>query len=125
MKSESASLRKIILRPSLTKLVTNHMDAWGVAMVISLLALVIHDGVSWNNLPILIAISGSYWFGFAYNDYQDATYDALDEQKKHDNFFVHTLTCQRNGCWLLPQYGAVPFWLVRGLFSVSKESLSF
>jgi len=88
LETEPTSQRKRIFRPGFAKLITNHMDAWGVAMVISLLAMAIHDSVSWHNIPILVAIAGSYWFGFAYNDYQDAAYDALDEQKKADNFFA-------------------------------------
>jgi len=98
LEMEPTFRHKFVLRSGLTRLITNHMDAWGVAMLISLLAMVIHDRVSWQNIPILIAIGGSYWLGFAYNDYQDAAYDALDEQKKQDNFFVGNQVPMR---WLL------------------------
>jgi 4-hydroxybenzoate polyprenyltransferase len=67
-------------------------------MVISLLALTLHDSVSWHNIPILVAIGGSYWLGFAYNDYQDAAYDALDEHKKQGNFFAGNQVPKK---WLL------------------------
>jgi hypothetical protein len=70
------------------KLFINHMDAWGVAMIISALALVSHASLSLRHLTVLLAIAGAYWFGFAYNDYQDAPFDAMDPAKGRNNFFV-------------------------------------
>ncbi len=64
------------------------MDAWGVAMIITALALFIHESLSPRHLTVLLAIAGAYWFGFAYNDYQDAPYDALAPEKGRKNFFV-------------------------------------
>jgi 4-hydroxybenzoate polyprenyltransferase len=73
---------------SLTTLFTNHMDAWGVALIIAALALGVHDALSLRTAPVLLAVAGFYWLGFAFNDYQDAPFDALDEEKGRGNFFV-------------------------------------
>jgi chlorophyll synthase len=73
---------------SLKTLFTNHMDAWGVALIIAALALAVHDALSLQTVPILLAVAGSYWLGFAFNDYKDAPFDALDEEKARGNFFV-------------------------------------
>jgi len=70
------------------KLFTNHMDAWGVALIIAALALVVHGALSFRYAAVLLAVGGAYWLGFAYNDYQDAPFDALDREKGRKNFFV-------------------------------------
>ena len=64
------------------------MDAWGVALIIATLALVVHDALSPRYGTILLAVAGAYWLGFAYNDFQDAPFDALDQEKGANNFFV-------------------------------------
>lgn len=70
------------------KLFLNHMDAWGVALIIAALALFIHESLNPRHFTVLLAVAVAYWFGFAYNDYQDAPYDALVPEKGRDNFFV-------------------------------------
>lgn len=64
------------------------MDAWGVALIIAALALVVHGSLSVRYATILLAVAGAYWLGFAYNDYQDAPLDALEQEKGRKNFFV-------------------------------------
>lgn len=71
------------------KLISNHMDAWQVALVIAALPLLIHETVRWETAVLVLAIGGGYWFAFALNDYFDAPFDALDRQKAARNFFVH------------------------------------
>lgn len=82
------------IRPGqLKKLFTNHMDAWGLALIIAALVLVVHQStglqvVSLKSLSLLVAIAVLYWLGFAYNDYHDAPFDALEPDKARGNFFV-------------------------------------
>lgn len=71
------------------KLISNHMDAWQVALVIASLPLLIHGAIRWETAVLVLAIGVGYWFAFALNDYFDAPYDALDRQKAARNFFVH------------------------------------
>ncbi len=77
------------LRRSLFVLFANHTDAWGVTLVISMLALLLHSAVNPANLLLVTAITVSYWLAFAYNDYCDAPYDAKDPGKARRNFFVN------------------------------------
>jgi chlorophyll synthase len=74
-------------RPYL-KLISNHMDAWQVALVIATLPVLIHDAIGWETAVLILAIGVGYWFAFALNDYFDAPYDRLDVQKAQGNFFV-------------------------------------
>lgn len=66
----------------------HRIDAWGVALTIALLALVIHGEFSPHAFALLFVIAFSYWFGYAVNDYFDAPYDALDDSGQHVNYFV-------------------------------------
>lgn len=84
------------------KLISNHMDAWQVALVIASLPLLIHGAIRWETAVLALAIGVGYWFAFALNDYFDAPFDALDQQKAARNFFVHV---------------SVPGWVVV-LFSI-------
>lgn len=70
------------------KLISNHMDAWQVALVIATLPLLIHEAIRWETAVLALAIGVGYWFAFALNDYYDAPFDALDQQKAARNFFV-------------------------------------
>ena len=71
------------------KLISNHMDAWQVALVIATLPLLIHGAIRWETAVLVLAIGVGYWYAFALNDYFDASIDALDRQKAARNFFVH------------------------------------
>ncbi len=71
------------------KLISNHMDAWQVALVIASLPLLIHGAIRWETAVLVLAVGVGYWFAFALNDYFDAPFDALDQQKAARNFFVH------------------------------------
>jgi chlorophyll synthase len=70
------------------KLISNHMDAWQVALVIATLPLLIHGAIRWETAVLVLAIGIGYWFAFALNDYYDAPFDALEPQKAARNFFV-------------------------------------
>lgn len=66
----------------------HRIDAWGVALTVALLALVIHDEFTPAASALLFVIAFAYWFGYAVNDYFDAPYDALDDSGQHVNYFV-------------------------------------
>lgn len=70
------------------KLISNHMDAWQVALVIATLPLLIHGAIRRETAVLVLAIGVGYWFAFALNDYFDAPFDALDRRKAARNFFV-------------------------------------
>ncbi len=73
---------------AILKLMTNHMDAWQVTLVIATLPLLIHGAIRWQTAVLALAIGVGYWFAFALNDYFDAPFDALDRRKAARNFFV-------------------------------------
>lgn len=66
----------------------NHIDAWGVTLMIGLTALLLHRAFSIQNVLLCIAVAYCYWFAFAVNDYFDAPYDALDPRKVERNAFI-------------------------------------
>lgn len=70
------------------KLFTNHADAWGVTLIIGLLALVLHQRLNSETLALVAALTLCYWFGFALNDYFDRFADARDPVKAMRNFFI-------------------------------------
>ena len=70
------------------KLISNHMDAWQVAMVVAALPLLIHEAIRWETAVLVLALGAGYWFAFALNDYWDAPFDRLDKRKAWRNFFV-------------------------------------
>ena len=69
-------------------LFTNHMDAWGITLVIVSICLFVHDAVSVQSIRLMLAIAAIYWFGFAVNDFYDASYDRADPSKATRNIFV-------------------------------------
>jgi hypothetical protein len=79
-------------KPLIFKLISNHMDAWQVALVIATLPLLIHGAIRRETAVLALAIGVGYWFAFALNDYFDAPFDRLDEQKAQRNFFVQQPT---------------------------------
>ena len=74
----------------LSRLITNHMDAWGLTFTISSFVLVVHQEFSPSAILLVITLTICYWLGFAINDYFDAPYDAQDTQKAFHNFFTHS-----------------------------------
>jgi hypothetical protein len=72
----------------LLTLFTNHMDAWGLAFIISSMCLIIHGTLTPRTVLLAVMIAGCYWLGFAVNDYYDAPNDAQDPAKARHNFFV-------------------------------------
>jgi 4-hydroxybenzoate polyprenyltransferase len=74
------------LRQLLT-LFTNHVDAWGLTLIIVALCLVLHDATSVAHLGLLITLTLTCWLAFAFNDFCDAPFDAQDALKRQRNFF--------------------------------------
>jgi lycopene elongase/hydratase (dihydrobisanhydrobacterioruberin-forming) len=72
----------------LPKLILNHMDAWGVTLIIGIVALVVHPPFRLEHIGVPLILAFCYWLGFAVNDYFDAPFDGQDIQKGRKNFFV-------------------------------------
>jgi len=70
------------------RLFFNHADAWGLTLIISGLCLVLHGELIPANLPLLMGLTAVAWFAFAFNDFRDSAWDALDPAKRSRNFFV-------------------------------------
>ncbi|MEP6986956.1 MAG: UbiA family prenyltransferase [Chloroflexota bacterium] len=73
----------------LPKLILNHVDAWGITLIISMVALVMHPPFQPTLIGIPVILAFCYWLGFAVNDYFDAPFDGQDAKKGRGNFFVH------------------------------------
>lgn len=69
-------------------LLHNHADAWIITFVISLGALLLHRAFSWQAIFLIFSVTVGYWLAFALNDYFDQEVDALDANKRYQNFFV-------------------------------------
>lgn len=82
-------------KPTVLKLIRNHMDAWQVALVIAALPLLIHGAIRLETAVLVGAVGVGYWFAFALNDYFDAPFDRLDSRKAARNFFVQTAVSGR------------------------------
>jgi chlorophyll synthase len=72
----------------LPKLILNHVDAWGITLIIGIVALVIHQPFKLELIGVPLILSFCYWLGFAVNDYFDAPFDGQDIKKGRGNFFV-------------------------------------
>ena len=64
-------------------------DSWIAAMIVSILALVIHDLISFQNLLLSVGIALGYILAYAVNDYFDAEDDSQDKYKSAHNFWVN------------------------------------
>ncbi len=73
----------------LPKLILNHLDAWGITLIIGMVVLVIHPPFKPELIGIPLILAFCYWLGFAVNDYFDAPFDGQDAKKGRGNFFVH------------------------------------
>ncbi len=69
-------------------LLINHVDAWGVALNASLIAVLLHPPTSWDALGTALIITFAYILGFAVNDYHDVAVDREDPKKAARNPFV-------------------------------------
>ena len=87
----------------------NHMDAWGTAVVIAVLAIRVHGGSDWKTSLLILGIGSLYWVGFAYNDFHDAPDDALDPTKGSRNFFVNRAVSTR---WAGASLGVISLGLI-------------
>jgi 4-hydroxybenzoate polyprenyltransferase len=72
----------------LPKLILNHVDAWGITLIIGMVALVVHPPFKPQLIGIPLILAFCYWLGFAVNDYFDAPFDGQDVKKGQGNFFV-------------------------------------
>lgn len=70
-------------------LVTNHLDAWVVALAVAVVALAVHGRLRPETLPLVLVMATGYWLAFALNDYFDAPADSLDPDKSRRNAFTH------------------------------------
>jgi 1,4-dihydroxy-2-naphthoate octaprenyltransferase len=70
-------------------LVLNHIDAWATTAVIVSLVLWQHTTPTTPlvHAVLLLAITATYWYGFALNDYYDAEHDSRAPHKAARNFF--------------------------------------
>ena len=66
----------------------HRIDAWGVALIVCSIALLVHDAVTPANLALVLAVTAAYGLGYAVNDYFDAPLDAQDADKARTNVFV-------------------------------------
>jgi 4-hydroxybenzoate polyprenyltransferase len=64
------------------------IDAWGLSLILSALALVFHKALSVQAGLLMLAVMVMYWWGYWLNDYYDAAYDSHDQTKARLNFFV-------------------------------------
>ena len=76
--------------PSIQLLFTNHMDAWGMTLMVCVVAQIVHDAVTPTNMLLTMGLVIGYWFAFSINDYFDAPFDQMDAEKSAVNFFTNT-----------------------------------
>ena len=67
----------------------HRIDAWGVALVVCAVALLVHDAVRISTVALSVAVAFLYWLGYEVNDYYDASNDSQDPVKTPRNFFVN------------------------------------
>lgn len=90
----------------LTAWALHRIDAWGVALIICLVALQLHTAVSLSTLFLSTAMATAYWLAYAVNDYFDAPLDAQDKAKGRRNFFVnHPISSRTAGAGFLTMSG--------------------
>ncbi|MEJ2087429.1 MAG: UbiA family prenyltransferase [Gammaproteobacteria bacterium] len=63
-------------------------DAWGVAIVLGVVAMLLHSAFGAPGCALTATLSFAYLFGYLVNDYFDAPEDARDVQGEHRNLFV-------------------------------------
>lgn len=95
----------------LPKLLLNHVDAWGITLMIGIVALVIHQPFRIDMLGVPLILAFCYWLGFAVNDYFDAPFDGHDAKKGQRNFFVQVPISRLQA--------AVAFAIISGMLGIS------
>lgn len=73
----------------------HRLDAWGVALIVASLALVVHRHVGPRSLVLVTAVAAMYALAYALNDYFDAPFDAHDARKSLTNPFVRSAIPRR------------------------------
>ncbi|MCP5059635.1 MAG: UbiA family prenyltransferase [bacterium] len=66
----------------------HRIDAWGVALIVCSIALLVHDAVTPANLLLVLAVTAAFGLGYVVNDYFDSAFDAQEEAKARHNLFV-------------------------------------
>jgi len=84
----------------------HRIDAWGVALVVCAVGLLVHDAVRASTVALCVAIAFLYWLGYEVNDYFDASNDSQDSVKAGQNFFV--------------RHPVSPGWAAAGFLSLSS-----
>lgn len=85
-------------RRQLLGVVLYRLDAWGVALIVSLVAILLHDALTPRALALAFGVAGLYAIGYAANDYFDAAADMRDQTKARLNLFIaHPLPPARAG----------------------------
>ncbi|MCA0456406.1 MAG: UbiA family prenyltransferase [Chloroflexi bacterium] len=77
-----------IMLKQVSNLIFNHADAWGITLIIGIVALIGHESFKVELLGVPVVMAFCYWLGFAVNDYFDAPFDAQEAKKGARNFFV-------------------------------------
>jgi len=95
----------------LPKLMLNHVDAWGITLMIGIVALVIHQPFRIDMLGVPVILAFCYWLGFAVNDYFDAPFDSHDAKKGQRNFFVQVPISRLQA--------AVAFAIISGILGIA------
>lgn len=84
------------LAKSLFVSLLNRIDAWGVTLMVCMIAFYLHDAVRLQTVVLSLAMAGMYWLGYAVNDYFDAPFDSHDKSKVRHNVFVNHPVSSRN-----------------------------
>ena len=96
----------------LLAMLLHRIDAWGVGLIVCLVALLVHDAIAFRPLLLALGLAGMYGLGYAVNDWFDAPHDARDAAKVRVNFFVRHPVPPRRAARLF----AVGFALFAGPF---------
>lgn len=68
--------------------IMHRADAWGVAIVLGVVAMLLHTAFGPPGYVLTATLTFAYLFGYLVNDYFDAPQDARDVQGEHRNLFV-------------------------------------
>jgi 4-hydroxybenzoate polyprenyltransferase len=74
-------------KTAILRLLTNHLDAWGLAFGVALVSAYLHDALNHQTWLIAGSIAFGYWLAFALNDYFDREIDRRNRLKAERNYF--------------------------------------